>query len=131
MPVPAAFLSAKARNICAGNKSGAAGFRFAQKGGHQAMRIDDAGGRRKKSARALQRWFNLANLGWLKPAQIVDAIGRRQGPDEFYLSQLTMCTGKDELDDPPVRYGVARAIIITAVAHLTANGGFERAGVTM
>src|SRR3546814_2023278 len=96
MQAPAALLSAKARNICAGNKSGAAGFRFAQKGGHQAMRIDDAGGRRKKSARALQRWFNLANLGWLKPAQIVDAIGRRQGPDAFYLSQLPMLTGKED-----------------------------------
>src|SRR3546814_442884 len=33
MQAPAALLSAKARNICAGNKSGAAGFRFAQKGG--------------------------------------------------------------------------------------------------
>src|SRR3546814_17068932 len=81
MQAPAALLSAKARNICAGNKSGAAGFRFAQKGGHQAMRIDDAGGRRKKNARALQRWFNLANLGWLKPAQIVDALDRQSGDD--------------------------------------------------
>src|SRR3546814_12806365 len=91
------------------------------------MRIDYAGGRRKKSARALQRWFNLANLGWLKPAQIVDAIGRRQGPDALYLSQLTMFTGKDELADPTVRYGVARAVIIKAVAPLAAQVGFERA----
>src|SRR3546814_16813056 len=90
------------------------------------MRIDDAGGRRKKSARALQRWFNLANLGWLKPAQIVDAIGRRQGPDAFYLSQLTMFTGTDELADPTVRYGVARAIIIKAVAPLEAQDGLAR-----
>src|SRR3546814_10027662 len=43
---------------------------------------------------------------------------RRQGPDAFYLSQLTMFTGKDELADPTVRYGVARAIIIKAVAPL-------------
>src|SRR3546814_5974950 len=93
----------------------------------QARRIEDVGGRRKKSARALQRCFNLANLGWLKPAQIVDAIGRRQGPDAFYLSQLTMFTGKDELADPTVRYGVARAIIIKAVAPLAAQDGFERA----
>src|SRR3546814_1503154 len=100
MQAPAALLSAKARNLFAGNKSGAAGFRFAQNGGHQAMTIDDAGGRRKKSARALQRWFNLANLGWLKPAQIVAAIGRRQGPDAFSISQFPMFTGKDELAAP-------------------------------
>src|SRR3546814_3775546 len=38
-----------------------------------------------------------------------------------------MFTGKDELADPTVRYGVARAIIIKAVAPLAAQDGFERA----
>src|SRR3546814_12661187 len=83
MQAPAALLSAKARNICAGNKSGAAGFRFAQKGGHQAMRIDDAGGRRKKSARALQRRFNLSKLGRLQPAQIGE-IGRASDRERMW-----------------------------------------------
>src|SRR3546814_6656305 len=38
-----------------------------------------------------------------------------------------MFTGKDELADPTVRYGVAREIIIKAVAPLAAQDGFETA----
>src|SRR3546814_17050790 len=48
MQAPAALLSAKARNICAADKSGAACIRIAQKGGPQEQELEGCGGTENK-----------------------------------------------------------------------------------
>ena len=82
---------------------------------HQAVAVDDAGGRREQRRGAEHLGLQRRDGSRLQPLQVVDAVRRRLGADGFERRFLRRVGGDDELAAARVRHAVLGAIGVQAV----------------
>ena len=95
---------------------------------HQAMAVDDAGGRRKHRRRAMQRGLQRGRLGGAQPGQVVHTAGPAALHQRAQRALLRLFGGHHQLAATAVRDTMGLAVVVEQLTPAHAQSGLQRPG---